>query len=241
MPNSRTPRIIGRVVKILFTLVIFTVCAILIFRVCLSGDPKTVDTVIVNEALANAYEKHGDDLILRYQNQDTITQEEHNSGYFSVTQYVFIPEAQQVQLVFRYNNSTLEKVAKDKKLDKVPDKKADLFDVTLVVVTDLTPEDKKDNEKGENLERVRVLASDFVKDHTSKRLYTYYRFVFDGVTLPKNAVAVYAEIYYKAEINGYEGEPYGSLCLYDTEHKWFEEKLSRADKKAIEAWIEEHK
>lgn len=241
MPNSRTPRIIGRVLKIVFTLLIFTVCAILIFRICSSGDPKSVDTVIVNEALAKAYEKHGDDLILRYQNQDTITEDEHNSGYFSITQYVFIPEAQQVQLVFRYNNSTLEKVAKDKGLDKVPDKKADLFDVSLVVVTDLTPEDKKDNEKGENLARVRLFASDFVKDHTSKRLYTYYRFVFDGVELPKNAVAVYAEIYYKAEINDYEGDPYGSLCLYDTEHKWFEEKLSRADKKAIEAWIEENK
>ncbi|MBQ9785464.1 MAG: hypothetical protein IJW29_08175 [Clostridia bacterium] len=241
MPNSRTPRIIGRVIKILFTLLIFSVCAILLWRVCASGDPKTVDRMIVNEALANAYEKHGDDLLLRYQNQNTITQDKHNSGYFSVTQYVFIPEAEQVQLVFRYNKSTLEKVSKDKDLDKVPDKDEDLFDVTLVVVTDLTPDDKKDNEKGENLLRVRVESSAHVKDTESKRLYTYYRYVFDGITLPENTVGVYAEIYYVPEINGYEGEPYGSLCLYDTEHKWFEEKLSRADKKAIEAWIEDHK
>ena len=241
MPNSRTPRIIGRVLKIVFTLLIFTVCAILLVRVCSSGDPKSVDTLIVNKALADAYEKHGSDLLLRYQNQNTITQDEHNSGYFSVTQYVFIPQAEQVQLVFRYNVSTLERVAEDKGLDKVPGKDADLFDVTLVVVTDLTPDDKKDNEKGENLERVRFLPSDSVKDTESKRLYTYYRYVFDGVVLPEDAVEVYAEIYYKAEINGYEGEPYGRLCLYDTEHKWFEEKLSRADKKAIEAWIEEHR
>ncbi len=241
MPNSRTPRIIGRVIRILFTLLIFSVCTVLIVRVCSSGDPKSVDTVIVNEALADAYEKHGDGLLLRYQNQNTITQDEHNSGYFSVTQYVFIPDAEQVQLVFRYNNSTLEKVAKDKKLDKVPQKSEHLFDLTLVVVTDLTPDDQKDNEKGENLERVRYAPSDFVKDSESKRLYTYYRYVFDGIALPENAVAVYAEIYYEKEIGGYEGEPYGRLCLYDTEHKWFEEKLNRADKKTIEAWIEKHK
>ena len=241
MPNSRTPRIIGRVVKIIFTLLIFSVCGILAWRVCSSGDPKSVDTVIVNEALARAYEKHGDELLMRYQNQDTITQDEHNSGYFSVTQYVFIPDAEQVQLVFRYNNSTLEKVAKDKKLSKIPEKSAHLFDITLVIVTDTTPDDKKDNKNGENLERVRIKPSDYVKDSESKRLYTYYRYVFDGVTLPENAVAVYCEVYYEKEINDYEGEAYGRLCLYDTEHKWFEEKLSRADKKAIEAWLEKHK
>ena len=241
MPNSRTPRIIRRVIKLVFTLVIFSVCGILAWRVCSSGDPKTVDRLIVNESLARAYEKHGDDLLMRYQNQDTITQDEHNAGYFSVTQYVFIPDAAQVQLVFRYNNSTLEKVAKDKKLSKVPEKSEHLFDVTLVIVTDLTPEDTADNARGENLGRVRVKASDYVKDHESKRLYTYYRYVFDGVTLPENAVEVYAEVYYVKEINDYEGDPYGRLCLYDTEHKWFEEKLSRADRKAIEAWIEKHK
>lgn len=241
MPNSRIPRIIGRVIKLLLTLVVFAICGVLAWRVCSSGDPKSVDTVIVNEALARAYEEHGGELLMRYQNQDTITEEKHNAGYFSVTQYVFIPDAEQVQLVFRYNRSTLEKVAKDKKLSRVPDKSEDLFDVTLVVVIDTTPDDKKDNEKGEGLERVRVKASDFVKDHESKRLYTYYRFVFDGVTLPENAVAVYAEIYYKDEINDYEGEAYGRLCLYDTEHKWIEERLKRADKKAIEAWIEKQK
>lgn len=240
MPNGRTHRIVGRVIKMLCTLLIFSICAILIFRICSSGDPDTVDVLIANEALAKAYEQHGDKLILQYQNQDTITQEKHNSGYFSVTQYVFIPQADQVQLVFRYNKSTLEKVATDKGLAQVPSKDAHLFDVSLVVITDLTPDDVKDNEKGENLQSTRILFSNYVKDSTSKSLYTYYRYVFDDVTLPSNTIAVYAEIYYIDEADDYAGEAYGRLCLYDTDHKWFEDKLSRADKKAIEAWLENH-
>ena len=106
--NSRAPRIFFRVVKFTFTCFVFLVCGIVLWRVFTSGDPAAIKTVAVNSALAEAYEQHGEELTLQYQPlQTTITRGEHNSGYFGVTQTLFIPQVSQVQIVFRYNNSTL--------------------------------------------------------------------------------------------------------------------------------------
>ena len=106
MKNAHNMRVFWRVVKWSISLLLFLISGILLWRVFSSGDPKEIKYLMGNDALYEAYEEHGKELILQYQMQDTITTAEYNRGYFSVTQYVFIPEAKQVQLVFRYNNST---------------------------------------------------------------------------------------------------------------------------------------
>ena len=228
MPNSRTPRIIGRIIRTGIGFLVFSVCAILLIRVCSSGDPKSMNTLLPNAPLAEAYEEYGDDLILQYQKQDTITREEHNAGYFSVTQYVFIPQAEQLQLVFRYNNSTLEYLKEDKGLATVPDKSEHLFDLTVVVKT---LEDGKECV-------TRYNSTMFQRDTASKKLYTYYRYVFDGIKVTDEVLEVSVEVRYIYDVTD---TAYGSLCLYDTDHKWFLQNMSRADEKAIEAWIEQHR
>lgn len=235
MPNSRTPRIIGRVLKISATLLVVAVCLILLFRICSSGDPKSVDVLIPNEALCRAYAEKGDNIVLRYQNQQSITRGENNSGYFSVTQYVFIPSVHQVQLVFRYNNSTLEHLQEDYGLKSTPKKEEHLFDVTLVL-TETDPNDPQKTVKT----RYAPTEEYTVKDTESKGLYTYYRYVFEGIDVTKETVGVFADVYYVGDLD-YEQEAYGRLCLYDTEHKWITQKWTSADKKAMEAWIEKHK
>ena len=147
MPNGHNMRVFWRVVKWSISLLLVVICGILIWRLCSSGDPEEVKYLMGNDALYEAYDKHGKDLVLQYQNQDTITRAEYNAGYFSITQYVFIPEAKQVQLVFRYNNSTIKNLASDYGLAEIPEKGEDLFDVTLVSVVDLTPDNPKDNEE----------------------------------------------------------------------------------------------
>ena len=235
MPNSRTPRIIGRVLKITMGLLVLSVCLILLFRICSSGDPKSVDVLIPNEELCRLYEEKGDKVLLRYQNQPSITRGEHNSGYFSVTQYVFIPEADQVQLVFRYNNSTLEHLQKDYHLKQLPKKSAHVFDVSLVLVET----DPNDPEKTVKV-RYAPVEEYTVKDTESKGLYTYYRYVFEGIDVTDKTVGVFVDVYYVGDID-YEKDAYGRLCLYDTEHKWITQKWTSADKKAMEAWIEKRK
>ena len=112
--------------------------------------------------------------------------------------------------------------------ERVSEKTAHLFELTVVVKT---------LEDGE--ERVtRYHPTEFAKDTESKRLYTYYRYVFDGIKVSDEMLEVTVEVRYIADT---DGKAYGSLCLYDTEHRWFTQKMSRDDEKAIEAWIEKRK
>ena len=230
MTHGHNMRVFWRVVKWSISLLLVLICGILIWRMCSSGDPERVKYLMGNEALYEAYEKHGDDLVLQYQNQDTITLAPHNRGYFSVTQYVFIPEAKQVQLVFRYNNSTIKHLAEDKGLAAVPDKSEELFDVTLVTTTDLTPDNREDNANTDVLEMKRYTPSAATRAETS--LYTYYRFVFDNIEITPEMLFVFADVYYEGDLN-YEEPAYGTLCLYDDESPWVTYKLSRVERKML--------
>lgn len=230
MTHGHNMRVFWRVVKWSISLLLVLICGILIWRMCSSGDPEQVKYLMGNEALYEAYEKHGDDLVLQYQNQDTITLAPHNRGYFSVTQYVFIPEAKQVQLVFRYNNSTIKHLAEDKGLAAVPDKSEELFDVTLVTTTDLTPDNREDNANTDVLEMKRYTPSAATRAETS--LYTYYRFVFDNIEITPEMLFVFADVYYEGDLN-YEEPAYGTLCLYDDESPWVTYKLSRTERKML--------
>ena len=231
MTNGHNMRVFWRVVKWSVSLLLCLICGILIWRMCSSGDPENVKYLMGNEALYEAYEKHGDDLVLQYQMQQTITTTERNRGYFSVTQYVFIPEAKQVQLVFRYNNSTLKHLAEDKGLDAVPDKSEELFDVTLVTTTDLTPDNREDNANTDVLTMERYYPSAATREETS--LYTYYRFVFENIETTPDMLFVDVDIYYEGDLN-YEEPAYGTLRLYDDESPWVTYKLSRTERKMLE-------
>ena len=239
---SRGIRITGRVIKYLFFLLIFTVIGLLLWRVFSAGDPDSMKQITPNEALCAAYEEKGEELVLFRQEQRTITSAEDNYGYFSVTECLFIPEANQIQLVFRYNNSTLRSLAQDYELAEVPSREADLFDVSLTVATDLTPEQTEDN-AGNDPEAVsftRVHASQVLSD--TKNMYNYRRMVFelDGAELDLEALldsgellAVYADIYYNEDIQ-YEEPAYGTLCLYDYLSEKRGASLTRDDRRALE-------
>ena len=231
MTNGHNMRVFLRVVKWSISLLLVLICGILGWRLCSSGDPEQVKYLINNPALQKAYDENGNKLTLQYQRQDTITTAEYNRGYFSVTQYVFIPEARQVQLVFRYNNSTIKNLARDYGLSEIPDKSEELFDVTLVTTTDLTPNNREDNDNTDALKMERYYPSTATRTETS--LYTYYRFVFDNIEITSDMLFVFADIYYEGDLD-YDKRPYGTLCLYDDESPWVEYKLSRTERKMLQ-------
>ncbi|MBE6588627.1 MAG: hypothetical protein E7643_00485 [Ruminococcaceae bacterium] len=241
MPNSRTPRIIGRIIKLTAVLLVFSVCGVLIWRMVTSRDPDSIGVLIPNDALCEVYEREGDALLMRYQNQTTITRAEHNSGYFSVTQYVFIPQANQIQLVFRYNNSTLGHLAADYGLPETPDKAGTYFDVTVTTAVDLTPDVREDNYTDDGttpdcLEIKRYYPTAELTRRETTSLYTYYRYVFEDVPMEAHTVGVFADIYYLEDLD-YREQSYGTLCLFDDEAKWIEQKLSAADVEALDGYV----
>ncbi|MBE6546139.1 MAG: hypothetical protein E7668_01700 [Ruminococcaceae bacterium] len=241
---SRGFRITGWVIKCLFFATVFSVIAFLLWRVFSSGDPKSMKTITPNEKLCAAYERAGGEPEMFRQEQNMITRGEKNAGYFAVTDCVFIPDANQVQVVVRYNNSTVRALAEDYSLEEIPSREAELFDISLTVATDLTPDTEEDN-KGNDPESVaftRVVPCSVSAD--TKNLYNYRRLVFDldeaGLSLSdllseETLLAVYVDIYYQDDIR-YEEPAYGTLCLYDylTERESVE--LEARDRKAIEAY-----
>lgn len=233
----------GKVLGFLCGIVVLAICVFMLWRVFSTGTPKSIDTVSKNDRLSSVYAEKGDEMLVFKQNQDIITRAEYNSGYFAIPDYVFFPEANQLQLVFRYNNSTLKALAKDKGLPSVPDRNGDYFDVSLVLYVDLTPDNLEDNDRTDspNVKKIRCLGHVDNKDKTT--LYNFYRYTFyfdeceepvdiSSLMADGSLIAVHAQFYYNEGLD-YNNAPYGALLLYDPSAKNLDVDLSSADKKAL--------
>ncbi|MBQ9112049.1 MAG: hypothetical protein IJY08_00550 [Clostridia bacterium] len=237
-------KIVKRVIVALFSLVIAAVIAVLMWRILSSGDPSSMKVISANDAIGEAYEAQGKELYMFRQDQRSITSGENNYSYFSVTNYVIIPDANQIQAVVRYNNSTLRHTAEDFGLSETPSREDNVYDVTVLVAIDLTPDVEEDN-SGNDPESVRFVRCHGTLAATDTRnMYNYRRFVFelDDAELDISELmdsgtllAVYTDIYYVGALD-YEATPYGTLCLYDFKSENVRVELSRKDIKAIEAF-----
>ena len=221
--------VLGGVLRALFGLLIFAMIAVLLWRVYFSGIlPKDMKRLVPNDTLKAAYAGAGD-LSMFTQKQATITKVDgYNYGYFGVPRFVFIPAASQVQVVLRYNNSTLKNVQNDLGLTDALPRGEVVFDVTAVIVRDLTPEDASDNEDGnENIGQTRVAATAVVVDTTA--LYTYFLYTFDGVDTGNDVLAVYLDIYYGTD---YTKQALGTLRLYHHETERQPVRLTAKERRA---------
>ncbi len=223
---SKTGKIISKSFKALIYLVVVIVNAIVLWRVLFSGDPSSIKPILANEHTVAAYEQHGKNLKIHVQEQRTIS----SSGKFSVTDCVFIPEAKQIQITVRYNNSTLKHLKNDYALSTVPDRKNELFDITIVKTTDLTPDNPNDNTDKSTLSEQRFHPSGEAKS-AYKTLYSYRKFIFDGITY-EDAVGMFVDIYYIEDAD-YSHPPYDALCIYDALMPIEEKSLSGSDIRAI--------
>ena len=225
MAKSTTSRIIGWAVRLLIGAMLFSVVGVLLWRILSSGDPASMTVLQPNEQICAAYQEQGDQLRILHQQHDTIIADGPSKGYFSVTQSEFIPDANQLQITFRYNNSTLKYVAKDYGKPNPLTRGEDWFDVTVTIAYDLTPDNPDDNaindSKSVRFERYQPTAS--VKD--TKNLYNYERLTFDGIDIcdgfdaegnaimKPDVLAVYVDVYFNEDVN-YEKEPLGTLLIY---------------------------
>ena len=239
-------KIVKRIFVALIALLIGAVIGFLLWRILSSGNPSSMKALNANEKLYTSYSEHGKELYMFKQEQRSITSADENYGYFSITDYTIIPDANQIQTTIRYNNSTLRHTAEDFGLADVPARDSHVFDVTLLFAIDLTPENEDDN-LGNDEESVK-----FVRCHGSvtlseqKNLYNFRQMVFDldsaeidikSLMESKLLLAIYADFYYVGSLD-YESTPYGVLCLYDFKSKDIAVKLDKADIKALEKFGE---
>ncbi len=237
-------RIIKRISAALLALLMIFIVGFFIWRIISSSNSKSMETLIPSSALCELYERDGENMYMFRQEQRSITSSEKNYGYFTVTDCVFIPDANTVQATLRYNNSTLRSTAEDYSLPSVPDRGSEVYEMSLLFAIDLTPEDTEDNlgnDEG-SVRFVRVKGSVALTEQ--KNLYNFRRMVFelgdaeldmrkmldDGTLL-----AVYADIYYVGDID-YGKEAYGTLCLYDYKTEKISVSLTKNDIAALEAF-----
>ena len=233
MASRPTPLyIIGRIIKLLGLLLLTFIIGLLFWRVYISTIiPREIKRLAVNDSLVAAYKSHGDELEMFRQSVPDISREEHNYGYFSVVDYIIIPEASQVQLIFRYNHSTIEKLAEDFGLPGVPGRETELFELSLVKTiasSDNSGGGDADGTSGDQNEQ-RYLASKIISRTTL--LYNYRRVVFEGVSI-SDADGLSLEIYYIGRVD-YNKTPLGQFELYNSEDEKTEISLAGADKRAL--------
>jgi hypothetical protein len=236
-------KIIKRLIIALFSLVIAGVIALLLWRVVSSGNPKELEVISANDRISEAYGEGNEDLYMFKQNQSSITSADYNYGYFSITDYVIIPDANQIQTLFRYKTSALERTAERYSLDSVPARDSEAYEVTLVIAVDLTPDNTEDNKGNAEGSVGFIRCRGEVVQTGKKNMYNYRRLVFqlDDADVDINQLmdnglllAIYADICYIDAIN-YD-EPYGTLCLYDYLSPNVRVKLEKKDIKALEAY-----
>lgn len=235
---------VGRVIALIL---VFGTIGILLWRIFTSGDPAEMKVLQVNRPLMEAYraaEEEGRELSVFYNDSlPNITYEPGRRGYFSATRVRFIEDADQVQVVFRYNNSTIRHLKEDYQLSEMPSRDDDLYDLTLYVAYDLTPEDTSDN-AGNDPASVKFLRYHPTSVVSQKKgLYNYRAVVFDGLDINVSdtpVLAVYLDIYYKDDVHYVEDEdgkePYSALIIYDYTYKRKPYSLTGKDKKQIEKW-----
>ena len=234
MPRAK--RVMRRVLRWCGWILFLAVMVTLFWRMCAQKTPKALRMITPTKQLTELYRVLGDDVILYYQKYEEFTCEKRNYGYFAVTNALIAPQIEQVQLVLRYNNSTLEKLPQDYKglCNEVPDRDETVYDVTLVMVIDLTPEDATDNGDEKNLKKERYFPTQMISE--KQGLHNFRKYIFDGIDMG-NALAVYVDIYYKGALENaeepYADEPYGTVRIYSKDAKDLTYLLSGSEKKSL--------
>ena len=233
MSSTRNLRIAKNIFKAIFFIILIFVCTVLGFRMCsMNNMPDGISEMLVDDALYDAYKKQDGKLEMFTQNYDIFTRADYNYSYFAVPEAVFIPEAEQLQIIFRYNDSTIQHLATDYSLPELPSKESELFKVSIVKIVDLTPDDTSDNKDMSKFESQRFFPSEVVYERTSR--HTYARMIFNGISAD-DAYEILADIHY-VEALDYEQASYGAVLVYHCEKTRLEVKPDKALLEKLESY-----
>ena len=178
--------------------------------------------------LSAALEANGGKLTVIEQDQVKYTEGADNYAHFNLDYCYFIKEADQLQLLLYYNNSTLEYLAEDLKLSAVPPRGEEVFSLRLTQYIDVTPADYVKASENDILTEEIVLTPTSCEIGTTS-LYTFIRYTFDGVDLENtDTVVVYLDILY-----GEEQVHRGTLRLFHRESETVERELTSKEKGII--------
>jgi len=218
-------RLFTSIVKAILVCCLLGLFILLFWRMCAADSvPNEMKVITPTPAMVRTYGPtsstaypEGDAF---YQTYGLYTYNEEAYGYFSAPQAIFFTAADELQVVVRYNISTLKKIAQVQSLTDIPARDADIFDYSVVMTR---------VDGGE----VRYQPTQIAK--YNKGLYCYARLVFSGCIPTDNTEGVFVDFYYVGE-NGsadYTETPLAALCLYENINTNIPYRFTNADKDAL--------
>ena len=178
-------------VKSLFVLLIIFVYALLFFRMCSVDDiPDEFKDLYIDDSLKGLYNSENGSEKFIYQDLTKYNTDKDSYGYFSAASVVIIPEADQVQMIIKYNISPLEHVKEKYDLSVSIDRnRTDTFELSLVVksateqIVEKAEEGQElpdyNNENNYTLSRYYPTKTEFV----NAGRHNYIRCVFTNVNM----------------------------------------------------------
>lgn len=220
-------KVISGTIRFLFLTLVLGIVLFLGWRaVSHNTDPEEMMTLHPDEALVQAYVENGTNLEMYTQEQGTYTRAERNRGYFFLRQATVIPQAEQIQILFRYNNSTIKALTQDYGLAAMPDRAERLYDLTIAVKKDLTPDILEDFDEEGCYTIERYYPTEEISG--TRNLYNYRRLVFNDLVIDETTLGVFVDIYYVGDVD-YDKPAYGTLCIWDLTSENLPVKLTKND------------
>ena len=196
--------------------IILFVYVVLFVRMCsVDGVPDGFDDLKVTNELINIYNSEGGKEKFIYQSINKFNANEDSYGFFSVNKYVIIDGADQVQMIFKFNKSTLKSVAETYGLDEIDREARDTFQLSLVVknaIGEIVPpetdesgfdvvsvdyNDERNEGKTYTLERIFPTNAEYLVEGR----YNYIKLTFNNVDFDlAHTLAIFLDINYKDDI-----------------------------------------
>lgn len=196
--------------------IILFVYVILFVRMCaVDGIPEGFEDLKITSELIDIYNAEGGKDKFLYQSINKYNANEDSYGFFSVNKYVIIDGADQVQMIFKFNKSTLKYVAEEYGLKEIDREARDTFQLSLVVknaIGEIVPpetdesgfevvpvdyNDERNEGKTYTLERLFPTSAEYLVEGR----YNYVKLTFDKVDFDNDrTLAIFLDINYKDDI-----------------------------------------
>ncbi len=198
---------------LLYTLRLLALCvfAILLWRIFVSSDPKSMQNFVWNEETIKIYNDNPSEFVAYYyKHKDNLTKD----GKFAASYVYYVPKTGQFQITLRYNDSTIKSLMEKYSLANEPSGEQFVFTLT-------------DN-AGNTYTEYEYISCE-------KSMYNYRRLIFDGIDMTpltvdnpsvnateeereniqkeKEKVLLTLNVYYKDDV--LLSKPYGKITVYD--------------------------
>ncbi len=197
-------KIVGKVIKIVITTLIFVFIAALLFRIW-SNDyyPKDMKRIHFTDSLAEYYNENSD-TFKAYKQKVRVSYDDKEEGNFFASNTIVVPDADALQTVIRYNDAIFEKLAKEYDLKEESISKENPFVFSVFACTG--------SDGGEGYDGVEYIPTEIVED--AFWMYTYEKLCFDGIELD----GVYW-VRLDIMLNNEEKTKLGSIVVYENHEK----------------------